>query len=78
MVLTMTYRAGDVRPGKCFATGGEARLQVRRVISVVNGMVAYEARDPKSRKGVWSARAEIAMEPFLSEAAREVGCDYTG
>lgn len=73
-----TYRAGDVRPGKCFATGGDAKLQVRRVFSVANGMVAYEARDPKSRKGQWSGRAEIPMEQFLTEAAREVGCDYAG
>lgn len=74
----MTYRSGDVRPGKCFVTGGEARLQVRRVRSVSGGAVIYEARDPKARKGVWGGSTETSMEQFLAEAVREVGSDYVG
>ncbi len=74
----MSYRPGDVRPGKCFATGPDKPIQVRRVCSVVGGLVSYEARDTKARRGVWSGRAEVPMEQFLQEAAREVGCDYTG
>ena len=76
--MTVAYRAGDVRPGKCFATGGEARPQVRRVCSVSDGVVTYEGRELKSRKSGWSARAELTMEQFLIDAAREVGCDYAG
>ena len=74
----MTYRAGDVRPGKCFATGPDKPIQVRRVCTVAGGQVTYEARDTKTRRGVWGGRVEIAMEQFLEEAAREVGCDYAG
>ena len=74
----MTYRAGDVRPGKCFATAGEGRPQVRRVCSVSGGLVIYEGRELKARQGVWGARAELTMEQFLVDAAREVGCDYIG
>lgn len=74
----MSYRAGDVRPGKCFATGPDKPIQVRRVCTVAAGLVTYEARDTKARRGVWQNRVEIPMEQFLLEAAREVGCDYTG
>ena len=74
----MGYRAGDVRPGKCFATGGDRSVQVRRVCTAAGGLVTYEARDIKARRGVWSSRTEITMEQFLEEAVREVGCDYAG
>lgn len=74
----MSFRAGDVRPGKCFTTGGDMRLQVRRVCSVAGGVVTYESRDPKSRKGAWTSRTQIEMDQFLAEAVREVGCDYAG
>lgn len=74
----MAYRAGDVRPGKCFATGGETKPQVRRVCSVNNGVVTFEGRELKARKANWSNRADLSMDQFLTEAAREVGCDYVG
>ena len=74
----MSYRAGDVRPGKCFSTGGEGRSQVRRVCSVAGGAVVYEGRELRARKGAWGNRAEMPMQQFLDEAAREVGCDYAG
>ena len=74
----MTYRAGDVRPGKCFVTGGDARPQVRRVRSVAGSLVVFEGRDVTSRKRVWGGPTEITMEQFLDDAAREVGSDFTG
>ena len=74
----MAYRAGDVRPGKCFATGGEARPQVRRVRSVAGGVVIYEGRELRARKGAWGSPTETTMEQFLADAAREVGSDYAG
>ena len=74
----MSYRAGDVRPGKCFVTGTDARPQVRRVCSVVGPTVVFEGREVKSRKRVWGAATEMSMEQFLVEAAREVGSDFAG
>lgn len=74
----MSYRVGDVRPGKCFVTGADARLQVRRVRSVVGPTVVFEGREAKSRKRVWGVPTEMSMEQFLVEAAREVGSDFTG
>ncbi len=74
----MSYRAGDVRPGKCFVTGGDAPLQVRRVRSVAGETVVFEGRDVKTRKRAWSGPVETSMEQFLADAWREVGSDYTG
>ena len=72
------FRPGDVRPGKCFVTGGDARLQVRRVQSVAGATVTFEGRDMKGRKRAWVGPTELPMDQFLAEAAKEVGSDYAG
>ena len=67
-------RPGDVRPGKCFASGTDGG--VRRVLTVRNGLVTFESRgETPSRKG-WPGRSEASLDVFLAEAAMEVGCDY--
>ena len=70
----MTVRAGDIRPGKCFAV---ADLQsVRRVLGVKGGLVSFEARTSMLLFREWPTRAELPLSTFENEAAIEVGCDY--
>ena len=71
----LAIRAGEVRPGKCFTGRNDGR--VRRVVSVRDGNVTFELRKGKSGRQDWDSRAELPMDAFLSEAAKEVGCDFT-
>lgn len=67
--------AADVRPGKCFTVRGP-RPEVRRVATVDAGVVTYQRRGPKARKGKWAGLLQLDLKAFLMELDREVGCDY--
>ena len=70
----MAIGTSDVRPGKCFAN--RADDSVRRVVTVKDGSVTFDARGRKVTSKVWPTRAELSVADFLAEAAVEVGCDY--
>ena len=67
-------RSGDVRPGKCFASGADGG--VRRVLTVRDGLVTFESRGDTPSRKAWPSRSEAPLDVFLAEAAMEVGCDY--
>ena len=67
--------ASDVRPGKCFVSVGD-RPQVMRVKALREGVVSFEARGEKAKKGEWPIRGEAPVPEFVSGALKEVGMDY--
>ena len=69
----MTVPPESITVGKCYVTPGN---QVRRVLSVEAGKVAYEARGSKMIKGKWPRRSTVELGRFAADVAREVPCPY--
>ncbi len=69
----MSIPPESIIPGKCFVTAGN---QVRRVLSVGEGKVTYEARGAKMIKGKWPRRSTVELGRFASDVAKEVPCHY--
>jgi hypothetical protein len=62
-----------ITPGKCFVMPGN---QVRRVLSVEDGVVTFEARGRKFIRGRWPNQYKGAVETFAAAVVKEVPCHY--
>jgi hypothetical protein len=69
----MSLPPETITVGKCFATPGN---QVRRVVSIIDGIVSYEARGPRMIKGKWPSQRRVSVERFAADVAKEVPCHY--
>jgi hypothetical protein len=69
----MPVAVESVIPGKCFVTLGH---QVRRVLSVEDGVVTFEARGRKFIKGRWRNQYKGSVQTFAVAVAKEVPCHY--
>jgi hypothetical protein len=71
----MTVSPRSVSEGKCYATPAKPP-QVRRVLTVANGQVTYEARGHKAVSGSWGSRTKVSVDTFAADVDREVNCDF--
>lgn len=70
----MNVASNDVRPGKCFASSASGCI--RRVLTVRDGIVVFEAKRISGPDRAWSLRSETPLVRFVEEATLEVGSDY--
>lgn len=63
----------SIAVGKCFLT---EIGQLRRVLSVRDGMVTYELRGKTAHGGSWGAITTTGNAHFARAVDREVPCDH--
>ena len=69
----MAVSINQIAVDKCYVT---SMGQVRRVLSIDNGKIKYEARGKTESGGSWGSWTTVGDAKFAADVDREVKCDW--